>query len=51
MQNGNIAVARSFGMVLNADGSVTYLNTTASPSSRFVSHIYVKIAAAFNGII
>lgn len=50
-QKGSIAIARSFGMVLNTDGSVTFLNTTTPPSNRFASQRYVKIAAAFNGIM
>lgn len=51
IKRGRIAIARDFGMVLNYDGSVTFLSTKESPYSRFLSQRYVKIAAAFAGFM
>lgn len=50
-KRGNIAIARDYGMVLNDDGSVLFLNTQKIPQWRFSSQRYVKIAAAFEGFM
>lgn len=49
IKRGRIAIARDFGMVLNEDGSVSFLNTKKFPFCRFSFQRYVKIAAAFAG--
>lgn len=49
IKRGRIAIARDFGMVLNEDGSVSFLNTKKFPFGRFSIQRYVKIAAAFAG--
>ncbi len=49
VKRGRIAIARDFGMVLNDDGSVSFLNTKKFPFGRFNFQRYVKIAAAFAG--